>query len=299
VSFHAEQADKALTALFSSFQGGVPPLHLSSPTRYNFSAVETVRGVYMRRKHKAIESEILRAAATIFSERGYQATTLDDIAAAAKISRATFYSYFPSKDELLRRMYRQVISSTQAAIEGIASEELPVPEKLRRIIRFLVSYLAAHKPLMQVFFSELFSLPSTMSRSVTQANRAFCDVIERVVEEGVRTKVLIPLNPKRFTYALLGACNWMYRWYRPGGEWTPDAIAEEIIRVLESGYLQQRVESGEDVILHEVRALREEVKQLKLPLRGNLRTMNQGESERALVARQGKGSQGGVSKRMR
>jgi len=217
----------------------------------------------MRRKHSAIEGEILRAAETIFSERGYQATTLDELAAAARISRATFYSYFPSKEELLRRMYRQVISTTQASIERIAREDLPAPERLRRIVRFLVSYLAAHKPLMQVFFSELLSLPSTMSRSVAQANRAFCEVIERVVEEGVRTGVFIPLHPKRFTYMLLGACNWMHRWYRPGGEWTPDMIAEEIIRILESGCLKQQTETGEAVLLREVRALREEVKQIR------------------------------------
>ncbi len=216
----------------------------------------------MRRKHSALEGEILRAAETIFSERGYQATTLDDLAAAARISRATFYSYFPSKEELLRRMYRQVIATTQTGIERIANEDLPTPEKLRRIIRFLVSYLATNKPLMQVFFSEILSLPSAMNRSVTQANRAFCEVIERVVEEGVRTGVFIPLHPKRFTYMLLGACNWMHRWYRPGGTWTPDMIAEEIIRILESGYLQQQTETGEAVLLREVRALREEVRQM-------------------------------------
>jgi TetR/AcrR family transcriptional regulator, cholesterol catabolism regulator len=217
----------------------------------------------MRRKHSALEGEILRAAETIFSERGYQTTTLDDLAVAARISRATFYSYFPSKEELLRRMYRQVITTTQTGIERIANEDLPTPEKLRRIIRFLVSYLATNKPLMQVFFSEILSLPSTMNRSVTQANRAFCEVIERVVEEGVRTGVLIPLHPKRFTYMLLGACNWMYRWYRPGGEWTPEMIAEEIIRIVESGYLQQQTETGEAVLLREVRALREEVRQMR------------------------------------
>lgn len=223
----------------------------------------------MRRKHSAIEGEILRAAETIFSERGYQATTLDDLAVAAKISRATFYSYFPSKDELLRRMYRQVISTTQASIERIANEDLPAPERLRRIVRFLVSYLATHKPLMQVFFSELLSLSSTMGRSVTQANRAFCGVIEGVVEEGVRTGALIPLHPKRFTYMLLGACNWMHRWYRPGGEWTPDMIAEEIIRVLESGCLQQQTETGEAILLREVRALRKEVGQMQVTIGGN------------------------------
>jgi len=222
----------------------------------------------MRRKHSAIEGEILRAAEATFSERRYEATTLDDLVVAAKISRATFYSYFPSKEELLRRMYRQVLATTQVIIERIAREDLPAPEKLRRIIRFLVSHLATHQPLMQVFFSELLSLPSSMSRSVRQANRAFCDMIERVVEEGVRTEALIPLHPKRFTYMLLGACNWMHRWYRPGGEWMPDMIAEEIIRVLESGCLQQQTKTSDAILLREVRTLREEVGQLQVFIAG-------------------------------
>jgi AcrR family transcriptional regulator len=210
-----------------------------------------------------MEAEILRVAADIFSERGYRTTTLNDLAAAAGISRATFYYYFPSKEELLRRMYHEVISSTRAALERIVAEELPVQEKLRHIIRHQVSHLAAHKPLVQVFFSEVFNLSPELSRSVMQASRTFSQMIEGVVEEGVRESVLIPLDPKRFTYALIGMCNWMYRWYRPGGEWTPNAIADEFIRVLESGYLRRDAEPQSEALLREVHALRQLVEQLQ------------------------------------
>ena len=219
------------------------------------------------RKRTAVEEEILRVTADMFSRRGYHATTLDDIATAAGISRAAFYSYFPSKEELLRRMYNQVISSTQTALERIAAEDLPVQEKLRRITRHHVHYLATHMPLAQVFFSELFNLPPEMERPVTQANRAFSRVIEKVVEEGVNTGVLIPVHPKRFTYALIGMWNWMHRWYRPEGEWTPDTVAEEFIRILESGYLQRQAEPESEALWRELRALRQEVAALRTSLR--------------------------------
>jgi len=217
----------------------------------------------MSKKRAAIEAEILQAAADIFSQRGYQATTLDAIAAAAGISRAAFYYYFPSKDELLRRMYSQVIASSQAAIERIAAENLSAAEKLRRIVRHQVNYLAAHIPLVRVFFSEGFNLPTDTRRFVTEANRAFDRVIEQVLEEGVRTGELVPLHPKRVTFALIGMCNWMYLWYRPSGEWTPDTIAEDFIRLLESGYLVQKEEAGSNGLVHEVRALRREIEDLK------------------------------------
>ena len=224
------------------------------------------------RKRTAVEEEILNVAADMFSRRGYQATTLDDIAVAAGISRAAFYSYFPSKEELLRRMYNQVISSTQTALERIAAEDLPVPEKLRRITRHHVQYLAANMPMAQVFFSEIFNLPEEMERSVVQANRAFGQVIERVVQEGVETGALVAVHAKRFTYAIIGMWNWMHRWYRPGGEWTPDTVAEEFIQILESGYLRHKHESVSEELLDEIRMLRREVAELQATLAASNRS---------------------------
>jgi len=220
--------------------------------------------ISVSRKRTAIEEEVLRVAADKFGKQGYQATTLDEIAAEAGISRAAFYLYFPSKEELLRRMYNQVISTAQAAIEQIVIEDLPVPEKLRRIIRHQVRYMATNIPLSQVFFSEIFSLSPELGRSVKLANRAFGTVIERVVSEGVQKGELTPVHPKRFTYALMGMCNWMHRWYRPGGEWTPDTVAEEFIRILESGYLTARAEHNQTPWMQEIQALRREVEELKL-----------------------------------
>lgn len=215
------------------------------------------------RKRTAIEEEVLRVAADKFGKQGYQATTLDEIAAEVGISRAAFYLYFPNKEELLRRMYSQVIATSQAAIEHIVAEDLPVPEKLRRIIRHQVRYMATNIPLSQVFFSEIFNLRPELGRWVRLANRAFGEVIEKVVNEGVQKSELIPLHPKRFTYALMGMCNWMYRWYRPGGEWTPDTVAEEFIGILESGYLAHGVGNNPAPCVQEVQALRREIEEVK------------------------------------
>jgi len=238
-----------------------PLLSLSDQART--TSPMSIKKKAVSRKRVAIEEEILRVAADKFGKQGYQATTLDEIAAAAGISRAAFYLYFPNKEELLHRMYNQVIATSQAAIEQIVAEELPVAEKLRRIIRHQVRYMATHLPLAHVFFSEIFNLRPELSQWVKRENRAFGAVIERVVSEGVRTGELIPLHPKQFTFALMGMCNWMHRWYRPGGEWTPDTVAEEFIRILESGYLTQRVEQPHAACVQEVQALRREVVELK------------------------------------
>src|SRR5271163_349214 len=169
----------------------------------------------MRRKNQALEAEILSVAAKIFSERGYQGTTLDDIAKAARISRRTFYSYFGSKDDLLQHIYREVITTGMAAVKRIALQELPAREKLRRLIRHQVSNLANNRPILRVFFTEVFSLSGALTRSVAEANRSYSQIFERVIAEGVRSEELIPVQPRRFSYLLLGMCNWIQRWYQP------------------------------------------------------------------------------------
>jgi hypothetical protein len=79
----------------------------------------------------------------------------------------------------------------------------------------------------------------------------------------VRTGELISLEPKRFSYLMLGMCNWIHPWYQPDGEWTPDAIVQDIITVLEQGYLQRSREVSSQILMNELRALRHEVKQLR------------------------------------
>jgi hypothetical protein len=81
-------------------------------------------------------------------------------------------------------MYNQVIATSQVAIEHIVAEDLPVAEKLWRVIRHQVRYMAVNIPLTQVYFSEIFNLRPELGQWVKRANRAISAVIERVVNEG-------------------------------------------------------------------------------------------------------------------
>jgi hypothetical protein len=149
------------------------------------------------------------------------------------------------------------------AAKRIAAEELPARDKLRRLVRQQVSALTTHTPLWRVFFTEIQNLPGELGRSVARANRSYSRIVEQVIADGVHTGELIQLEPQRFSYLFLGMCNWIQRWYRPGGEWTPDAIAEDIIVVLEGGYLRRPAEVSNEMLMHELHALRQELKELR------------------------------------
>jgi TetR/AcrR family transcriptional regulator, cholesterol catabolism regulator len=214
------------------------------------------------RKRAAVEEEILSVAADKFAKRGYQATPLEDIAASAGISRAAFYLYFSSKDELLQRILSRVVKTYRAGVEQIVAEDVLAPEKLRHIVRFLVRYAATNATLVQVFFNELFYGRVQARNQSRRSMRAVLKMIEQVVHAGVQKGELVAVQPAIFTYALAGMCHWIYRWYEPDGVWTPDTVADEFIRIVESGCLRHKIDSPQGSNAEELRVLQREIKDL-------------------------------------
>lgn len=191
----------------------------------------------MRGARDAVQREITRAAATCFAEQGYRATTLDMVAARAGISKVTLYAYVSSKEELLSRLFQQTIETFRTGLRRIIAQDVPADEKLRRIVRYQVALLTGHLPFLAVFFSEEGGLPPAMARRVAREKRAYDRAIEAVVRAGIRQGRLRDLPPTLLVFAILGMCNWLYKWYRPAGRLDPGDIADVFVDVLERGYL--------------------------------------------------------------
>lgn len=103
-----------------------------------------------RRRKDARPSEIADAALALFSERGFAATRLEDVAQRAGVSKGTLYLYFPTKEDLFRAVLRQgLLPNLEAMERAVAADQGPTPALLRRI--------AAH--LLQVLDTNLTAIP--------------------------------------------------------------------------------------------------------------------------------------------
>lgn len=191
----------------------------------------------MSRSRSLLQEEIVRVAADCFGKEGYRATTLETIATKAGVSKVTLYNYVSSKEELLCRVFDRTIESFRSGLRQIIERRAPADETLRRIIRYQVVLLASHLPFLRVFFSEEAGLPTDMARRVAREKREYDRAIEKVVSEGIAQGHLRDLEPTLLVFALLGTCNWMYKWYRPDGKLTVDEIAGVFVDLLERGYL--------------------------------------------------------------
>lgn len=168
---------------------------------------------------------------------GYRATTLDTIAARAGISKVTLYRYVPGKEELLCRVFERTAEASRSGLRRIVEQDLPVDEKLRRIIAFQVALLANQAPFLTVFFGEESGLPPAMARRVVREKRAHDEAIGRVVQQGIEAGRFRPIDARLLVFAIDGMCNWMTKWYRPQGALRPEDIAAVFVDLLEHGYL--------------------------------------------------------------
>jgi len=192
----------------------------------------------MKATRAAALGEILRVAATCFSEMGYRATTLDTIAAKAGLSKVTLYRYVRSKDELLSLVFERTIESFRAGLGEIIEQRLPADEKIRRIVRYQVALLASHLPFLKVFFAEEAGLPGPMAARAARARREYDRAIERAYRDGVDEGLFRDLPPTLVVFGILGMCNWLHEWYRPEGRNSPTEIADVFLDILERGYLK-------------------------------------------------------------
>jgi AcrR family transcriptional regulator len=171
------------------------------------------------------EQEIIAVAARLFKEKGYRATTLEDIAAAVGMLKGSLYYYIRSKEELLYLVVRDPIRQAYKALEEIVASEAPVKVKIARAIGNHMTVFHQHYPHIAVYLHDYHHLMQQLEKTI-ETPRHYQQLWATLLEQGVATgEVRSDLDIKVTGYAILGMCNWIYRWYNPQGTLSAEEIA--------------------------------------------------------------------------
>ncbi len=183
--------------------------------------------------------KIIDTAVELFHRKGYRSTTLDDVSRELGVTKAALYHYVSSKEKLLSVIYIQALENIFRNVYPISEEDLPPDEKLRRIIRNHVKEIIIQSlPMFAVFFSEESQLPKEEFQKIRDEKKKYTKIIEEIIEEGISNGIFRKVDPRLQAYAIIGMCNWVYKWYKPEHtQYTPDRIADHFITLLETGYL--------------------------------------------------------------
>jgi AcrR family transcriptional regulator len=197
-------------------------------------------------KQRASAGEILDAAAKAFSERGYAATSIDDVADVLGCTKGRIYHYFRTKGDLFIGIHQQSLEWALAAIEPVvAQSDLPVAAKLREMVRRHAMHLMEHADYMGPAQHHAEMNLASEGRDKGEAVRGIFEMRRRfeahfadVVAAGVAEGVFREADPNLLVKAALGISNWMSVWYRPGSagdtpaerERVADELAEYAVR---------------------------------------------------------------------
>jgi len=188
-----------------------------------------------REQQRALKREaVLRTAAQLFNEKGYAASTLDEVAERLGVSKPTVYYYADSKDAILLECVRIGLEMLRTAIRAVDAQGGRAIDKLVAAMRQYAEIATLDFGMCVIRVGE-DPLPPESQRALrnfkSKLDTHFRELVRRGIEEGS----IRPCDPKIAAFTLAGALSWIGRWYRPGGPLAPEEIARQCIDLLTSG----------------------------------------------------------------
>lgn len=183
------------------------------------------RSTHLEEKARKKAVILGKAAARLFNEKGYIETSLEDITAAAKVSKGAIYHYFSSKSELLFFILNDymdtILDGLEEDLTGI-SEPL---DKIRYIIRRHIQFYCDHTALAKTLMHDAHCLPGNYFKLIAKKEQVYFQIVAgalaKIFEGNISKDRLTVL-----TFTLFGMCNWIYVWYNPKGPITPQGLAD-------------------------------------------------------------------------
>ena len=188
--------------------------------------------------------EILEAAAQIFSQKGFHAASMQDIAQAVNLQKASLYHHVNSKQEILVAILDQALDLLTEHLESVIAQPLPPDEKLSQAILAYLQVMLDHRDLAAVLLLEHRSLePEYQSRHIPRRDR-FERLWRDLIQEGLEQGAFCCTDPGLAARAVLGVINWTITWYRPDGSLTPQDLAEGFSGLFLHGLLARQEDNG-------------------------------------------------------
>lgn len=170
-------------------------------------------------------TQIYEAAARLFYEKGFAGTTLQDLADAIGLHKASLYHYISSKDELLFATVDYAHSSLTGILATADVPGLTPLQKIQRILRAHAEFCAEHVHITAVFYKDGGALAPEHLQRVIDARNNYEQAVRHLIVEGQEAgEIRADLDSKLAVLAVFGVVNWIIQWYEPSSRLTPEEV---------------------------------------------------------------------------
>jgi AcrR family transcriptional regulator len=188
----------------------------------------------VREKRERRRAQILHAALRAFREKGYHATTLDDIAEHLGLRKTALYHYFPDKEAILYECHRESLAELDRLIRDARKRFNSNAARLAHVIREHVRVMTETLEGSPLAF-EVTALSGERQVAVITARDRYERGVRRIIENGIKSGEFRRVNSKIAAFAILGSINWIARWYRPEGSLHAPELGSEFANHLVGG----------------------------------------------------------------
>lgn len=184
--------------------------------------------------------EILRTAARLFQQQGYDATSMNDVAATLKLSKGGLYHHFQSKDEILFYIVNHAMDITEERVINPARSVLDPEERLRTLIRLHIDVvISARDREVTVMLHENHPLPPSLRKRINARKKDYIHFVEGVIADIQRIRQSKGgISPRAAAFALLGMINWIYQWYKADGSLHGEDLVRQYTAIFFAGAFQ-------------------------------------------------------------
>jgi AcrR family transcriptional regulator len=198
------------------------------------------------RERRNRDAEVFQAAIEIFSEKGYSASSLQDVADRVGLLKGSLYHYISSKESLLYRIFHEAHIEARVLMTEVAALDLPAQEHLYEYLRRLTLWYLANRQRSALYFTEWRYLTGEFGKIVRKDRRELEGYVRAIIQKAKDEGDTRPdLDVKLASFAALSAVNSVLIWYRPGGQYDVDRIAAEIAELASASvFCKNRISPG-------------------------------------------------------
>jgi AcrR family transcriptional regulator len=187
--------------------------------------------------------QIYRIAAEIMCQKGYEATSMNDIADAVGLTKAGIYHYIRGKEHLLFEIMTYAMDMVDQDVIKPAKAVADAEERLRTIVSRHSKRILEVGGAVTILLEETSALTPPHRRTVRARKRAYFDLVRETLENLQAEGKLRAVNPTVAAFSLFGQILWISRWYRRDGTVAATDAAQDILEIAVNGVLQPTVGS--------------------------------------------------------
>lgn len=194
----------------------------------------------LKRKRDSVPSdgraaEVYRTAAQIILRKGYDATSVSDIAEALGITKAGLYHYIHGKTELLFEIMQYGLDELEREVAQPARKIADAEARLRFMVGTHARIVTRGEGAVTILADEGRALTPAQNRKIIRRKRAYLDFLQATLDELKRQGKLRDVNLVVASFSLLGMINWLSRWYCADGRLGEVQVADQVVDIALNG----------------------------------------------------------------